>query len=702
MFWRKQREHDLERELRSDLELEAEEHQERGLSPEEAQYAARRAFGNTTFAKEEVRQMWGWNSLEKLWQDLRYGIRQLRLSPGFTLVSIASLALGIGANTAIFQLLDALRFRSMPVPNPQELAEVRVANGGGMGVSTGNNPRMTNPLWEELRDHQTAFSGIFAWGTDYFRWGNGANSQNVHGIWVSGGFFPVLGIAPARGRLLDYHDDQHGCGSSVAVISYGLWQSAFGGHDSAIGSNVTVQERSVQVIGVAPPDFLGLEVGSTFDVALPICSLETIQSRNASFGRRDVWWLTVMGRLKPGWTVERASAHLGSISRGMLEATVPVGYQSSTVEKYLKFRLAAYPAGNGLSPLRRGFDTPLWLLLLITGLVLLIACGNLANLMLARANARRREMAIRLALGASRGRLMQQLLSESLLLICAGTLVGVALARWLAQSILRLASTEGNVLRLDLSLDWRVLAFAATAAALTCVLFGLVPAFRSSRADPGTAMKVGGRGATAGRERYWFQRFLVLSQVAISLVLLTSALLFVRSFQNLMRFNPGFREKGILLVQVDLRSLRPQPLKRLQREILDQIRTIPQVESAAMSTHVPLDGSSWTLAFHLDTVRDSSKFTWVSTQYLETMQIPVLSGRDFTDRDTESAPRVALVNETFVRKYSSGRNPIGETLRTIAEPHYPATAYEIIGVVKDTKYASLREPVPPQVFGAAQ
>jgi predicted permease len=641
-----------------------------------------------------------------LTQDLRYALRQLRKSPGFTAVAILTLALGIGANTAIFQLLDSVRLRSMPVSNPQELVEVRVANGNGgighSGINVGDNPQVTNPLWEELRDHQIAFSGIFAWGTDTFSLGDGVNARDVRGLWVSGGFFPTLGITPARGRLLDYQDDQHGCGASVAVISYSLWQSEFGGRDSTIGSSVTVQDHSFQIVGVTPRGFWGLEVGRTFDVVLPICSLGTIQSVNASFHRRDVWWLTVMGRLKTGWTLDRASAYIGGISRGLLEATLPVGYPSSTLQEYLNFRMAAYRALNGMGPLREKFDAPLWILLCITGLVLLIACANLANLMLARANTRQPEMATRLALGASRGRLIQQLLSESLLLVLSGALLGMALARWLAQSILRLLSTEGNIVQLDLSLDWRVLAFTAAAAVLTCVLFGLLPAFQSSQAEPGVAMKVAGCGVRARQARFSFQRFLVLSQVAISLVLVTGALMFVRSFRHLMAFNPGFREQNILLLQTDFRRLLPQPLKPLQRDLLNQIRAVPQVESAAMSTHVPLDGSSWSLGFNLDDVSDSSKFTWVSTQYFETMQIPVLSGRDFTDRDTESSPRVALVNQTFVRDYCGERDPIGKTIRTVAEPHYPAATYEIIGVVKDTKYASLREPIPPQVFGAAQ
>jgi predicted permease len=710
MFWRlrEQREQDLERELRSDLELEAAEQQEAGLSSEEARYAAQRALGNSTLVKEEVREMRGWTSLERFWQDLRYGVRQLRLSPVFAVVAISSLALGIGANTAIFQLLDAVRLRSLPVPNPQELAEVRVANGDGMGINTGDNPQMTNPLWEAFRDRQQVFSGAFAWGTDTFRLGKGPGAHNVHGLWVSGSFFPVLGIPPARGRLLDSQDDHHGCGPSVAVISYGLWQSEFGGLDSVIGGNVTVQNRSFEVIGVAPPGFVGLNVGTNFDVALPICSLAALQSTNASFDRRDVWWLTVMGRLKRGWTLERASAYLNTISPGLFDATAPTGYQTSELEQYRKFRLAAYPAGKGVSPLRQTFDTSLWLLLGITGLVLLIACVNLANLMLARASTRQREIAVRLALGTSRRRLIQQLLSESLLIALAGALLGLYLARVLSRAIVWFVSTGSNVLQLDLSLDWRVLMFTASAAVLTCVIFGLVPALRSSQAEPGAAIKAGARGTTAGQERFSFQRWLVVSQITISLVLLFSALLFVRSFRNLMTLNPGFRERGILLAQIDIHNflnnghISPTRLKPLQRELLDEIREIPEVESAAMSTHVPLDGSSWTLGFHLNDVRGSSKFTWVSTQYFETMQVPVLSGRDFNGRDTESAPRVAVVNETFIRQYCGGKNPIGKTIRSIAEPNYSAAAYQIVGIVRDAKYANLRDATPPEVFGAAQ
>ncbi len=318
---------ELDDELRDHLDRKTEEYVAQGMPQSEAYRRARLDLGGIEQTKEKCRDARRVSWIQDFIQDLQFGLRILRKSPGFTVVAVLTLALGIGANTAIFQLLDSVRLRSMPVPNPQELVEVRVANGnGGMGINIGDNPQMTNPLWEELRGHQAAFSGIFAWGTDTFSLGNGANARNVHGLWLSGSFFPVLGIAPAHGRLLDYEDDQHGCGASVAVISYGLWQSEFGSLDSAIGSSVTVQDHSFQIVGVTPPGFWGLEVGRTFDIALPICSLETIQSVNASFHRRDVWWLTVMGRLKAGWTLDRASAYLGGISRGLLEATVPTAF----------------------------------------------------------------------------------------------------------------------------------------------------------------------------------------------------------------------------------------------------------------------------------------------------------------------------------------------------------------------------------------
>src|SRR5258708_25118892 len=362
--------------------------------------------------------------------------------------------------------------------------------------------------------------------------------------------FPALGLIPVKGRLFSAEDDQRGCGKPGVVLSYAFWQSEFGGQESAIGSKLVIEDHCVEVIGVTPPGFFGLEVGRTFDCAVPLCSEAGYHPGDPAKSRRDFFWLTVMGRLEPGRILAQASAEMDALSPGVMEATVSSGYGTESLNSYRKYRLAAYPAGNGVSELRKIYDTSLWLLLGITGLVLLIACANLANLMLARASTREREMAVRLALGASRWRLIRQLLSEGLVLAAAGATLGVALAAAFSRSLVRLISTEDNQLQLNLSMDWRVLAFVAPLAILPCAIFVLAPAFRSSRAEPGAALKAGSRGMTAGAERLSFQRMLVGSQIAVSLVLLVGALLFVRSFRHLMTLAPRFRQKGILITVV--------------------------------------------------------------------------------------------------------------------------------------------------------
>jgi putative ABC transport system permease protein len=641
---------------------------------------------------------------ESTLHDVRFALRALRKSPGFTATAILTLALGVGANTAIFQLLDAVRLRSLPVSDPQALAAVQIKGGNrGFGISR-DETSLTYSLWEQIRTHQQAFSGVFAWNSTDSRLGQGAQGREAQGLRVSGETFPVLGVPPIRGRLFTAEDDRPGCGTPGAVISYALWQSEFGGQDSAIGSKLVIEGHPTEVIGVTPPGFFGLEVGKKFDFAVPFCSIPAYEPGDPGLTRRDFFWLSVMGRLKPGWSIERASVQLDSISPGLLEATMPDGYSTRALETYRNFRLAAYPAGNGVSSLRKTYDTSLWLLLGITGLVLLIACANLANLMLARGSTREREMAVRLALGASRWRLIRQLLSEGLVLAFGGAILGICLASVLSRSIVRFLSAEGDLVQLDLSVDWRVLAFTAVVAVLTCVVFGLAPAFRSSRTAPGTALKAGGRGMTAGRGRFSFQRVLVVSQIAVSLVLLVGALLFVRSFWNLMTLDPGFREKGILVAFIELErlNLSHERYEPFARDLLEHIRSIPQVESAATSTHFPLSGESWTLAARVGEFEGPSKFTWVSPRYFETIQIPLLAGRDFNDRDTRTSPHVAVVNAMFVRKFLGGSDPIGKTLRTSPEPHYPETQYEIVGVVKDTKYRGLRDAIPPMCFAPAQ
>ena len=693
---RQQFDRDLEEEMRLHRELREQEQIERGLSPEEAHYAAQRRFGNDLVLREESRDMWGWNWLENAVQDVRYAFRMLAKNPGFALVAIASLALGTGANTAIFQLVDAMRLRSLPIPNPQELAEVRIAGGhAGMGVNPGRYPELTRPIWQEIRAHHEPFSGVFAWSANGMRVGQGGELRDANGIYVSGEFFRVLGVRPWRGRLL-FPDDEGACPATRAVVSYSYWQGQMGGRDLGARATLTINGGLKEVVGVTPPGFFGLSVGDSFDIAIPLC-----QPKEPL--RRDMFDVAVMGRLRPGWTLKRASAQLDAISPGIFEATALTGYTTQTIETYRHFRLAAYPASGGVSRLLETYNSSLWLLLAITGLVLLIACANLANLMLARASVREREIAVRLALGASRARLLRLLLAESGMLAAAGAALGVGLAQYLSRVLVWSLSTEGNSVNLPMTTDWRVLLFAATVAALTCAFFGAVPALRATKAEPAAAMKAGGRGMTAGRERFSMQRLMVVIQIAVSLVLLVGALLFVRSFRNLMTFDPGMREAGITIAFIGFEQsdVPPARYEQFKRALLDEVRSIPGILGAATTTNVPLLGSSWGHGVHIGSAEGGSMFTWVSPGYFQTMGIPLLTGRDFNQNDTAASQHVAVVNQAFVRQLLGGASPIGKTLRTDPEPNYPSTVYEIVGVIPDTQYNDLRGATPAMTFAPA-
>src|SRR5436190_1351000 len=396
--------------------------------------------------------------------DLRYGMRILRKNPTFALVAILALALGTGANAAIFQLVNALRLRSLPVEQPNELLSIGIDQHGKGRVGRGYPGRsiFTEPLWQEIRSQQQAFASLFAWGNG--RWDLSAEGEAVpaFGFYVSGGFFDALGVHARLGRLLTELDDQKGCGSPGGVLSHGFWQARLGGHPAVIGQTIMLDRRPFQVIGVTPAGFFGVEVGRTFDVALPLCAEALLRGEQAGTGRRAVWWLDIMGRLKPGWTVERAQAQVAAISPGVFQATVAPTYSADWAKNYTSFTLTARPAGTGVSNLRSAYATQLWALLGATGLVLLLTCLNLANLMLARSTVRGQEVAVRLAIGASRRRVVRQMLSESVLLAGLGAVGGLLLARWISQTLVLFLNARGNRIFLDLTPDWRVFAFLAT------------------------------------------------------------------------------------------------------------------------------------------------------------------------------------------------------------------------------------------------
>jgi predicted permease len=476
------------------------------------------------------------------------------------------------------------------------------------------------------------------------------------------------------------------------MVSHAYWQSKLGSREIDANSKLIVDEVAAQIVGVTPPSFFGLAVGESFDIVMPFCQPHQLQ--------RNLFDVTVMGRLRPGVSLSQASAQLTALSPAIMAATEITGYDAKVISSYLHFKLAAYSAATGVSYLRDSYDSSLKLLFAITGLVLLIACANLANLMLAKATTREREMSVRLALGAGRVRLLRQLLVESSLLAAIGAAFGVALAHVLSRALVRAFSTEDSVVTLSTATDLPVMLFAAAVAILTCLIFGMLPAFRASGADPGTAIRAGGRGMTASRERFSIQRVMVVLQISISLVLLFSALLFVRSFHNLLTFDPGMREKGITLAFVGFQNARlpKDQIEEYKRELVEEIRGIPGVQNAASTTNTPLIGGSWTHVVTVGRAEGDSKFTWVSPGYFDTMGIRLQSGRDFSLNDSHSSVRVAVVNQTFVRRYLGEVNPIGQTLRTHAEPNYPATVYEIVGTIPDTKYNDLRGDTPPMAF----
>ncbi len=647
----------------------------------------------------------GGNRMAELWQNLRYGARVLRFNPGFAAIMILSLALGIGANTAIFQLLNAVRLRTLPVEKPQELANVRIVKtpDGRTGRFVGYSPQLTNSIWEMLRDQQQGFSKMGVWYAQRLNMNQGGEARYAQTLFVSGDFFNVVGIGPVIGRLINATDDQRNCGSGAAVIHESFWQREYGGNKSVLGKKITLGGRPFEITGVVPASFFGMEVGRNFDVALPLCSEQLIHSEESFLKGADTWWLAAVGRLKPGWTLDRASAQVATLSRGIFEATTPNTYAAADKKGYVAMEFGAEPVGNGLSNVRREYENPLWILLAISGFVLLIACANLANLMIARASARQKEMAVRLALGASRGRLIRQMLSESLMLAVAGGLLGAALAQVLSRALISFLSTERSVLFLDLQPDWRIILFTAGLAIFTCVFFGLMPAIQASRTPPGEAMKANARGNTSGRSRFESRRLLVVSQVALSLMLVVGALLFVRTFHNLTSLDAGFRQDRILISSFDFTSLNVPPEQRnaYKKQLREKIRSLPPVQSAAGVAIVPLSGSGWNEFISIsDGPRQSetANFNQVTDGYFQTVGTRLIGGRDFNQTDTMQSPPVAIVTQTFVKKFLNGQNPNGQHIRVAQAEGLPDKIFQIIGLVNDTKYTDLREEFTPIVF----
>lgn len=450
-------------------------------------------------------------------------------------------------------------------------------------------PSVTYPIWEQIRERQQAFSGIFAWGTDTVNLAPGGEVRRARMLYVSGDFFNTLGVNAALGRVFTDTDDQRGCAAPGIILSHEFWQREYGGDANIVERQLTLADRSFEIVGVTPANFFGMEVGRSFDLTLPICAASLVRGNNRMFSG-IMWWLTVNGRLKPGWTTEQAAAHTQTISQDLFAAALPADYPPLNVRNYLDSKLITVAAGTGISQLREKYEQPLWLLLAIAGLVLLIACANLANLLMARASAREREIAVRQALGASRLRLVRQLLVESLLLASVGAVLGAVLAQMLSRLLVAFLSTTADPVFLDLAPDWRVLGFIAGLAVMTCLLFGLTPAVRITRRQPGAMIKASSRGVSASRERFTLRRALAVAQVALSLVLVAGALLFARSVARIVTIDTGFEDENVLTATAMFQRLNlpPERVPVFKDELLERIRAIPGVESAALTHIVPL------------------------------------------------------------------------------------------------------------------
>jgi putative ABC transport system permease protein len=631
-------------------------------------------------------------------QDLRDAFRGLRAAPIVSAVAVLSLALGIGANSAIFSILNSLLLRELPVRRPHQLTLI--------GTSAGSTS-WTNPIWEQLRSRQDLFGGATAWSSSRFNLSQGGETEFVEGVWASGTYFDVLGVSPLLGRTFTARDDERGGGpdGAVAVISYGFWQRRFAGAADAVGRSIIVERVPFTIVGVTPPSFFGAEVGRSFDVAIPLGTEPLVRGKESALDRRSTWWLSLMVRLKDGQSLDSATAALRGIQPQMREATMPEHYRPQDQASYLKEPFVLSAAATGQSRLRTRYERPLTLIMAVVGLVLLIACANIANLLLARAAARRHEISVRLALGASRLRLVRLLLSESLLLSGLGAALGLVFAHWGSRLLVRQLSSSTNTVFLDLSLDWRVLAFTTGIAVATALLFGMAPALRAARVQPNESLKEQGRSNSTDR-RFSAGNVLVVAQVALSLVLIVAAGLFMRTFTTLENLDLGFDREGALVVNVNAQPLRLDPRARLP--LLERIReaagTAPGVQHAALSVVTPVSGSTWNNLFEFSHPPDLpereriANVNHVSPGFFAALRTRIIAGRDFTEADRDGAPRVVIVNESFARKYFGGQNPVGRTFGQPGLGEDTRKTFEIVGYVQDATYRSLREPFSPTVY----
>lgn len=674
--------------------------------------------------------------MQTLIQDLRYGARMLLKQKGITIVAVLSLALGIGANTALFSVVDAMLLKMLPVKEPERLVLFRSVAPREFSVGSYNGNSHTDPVtrqrsmtsfpmqsFQRMREVEGPLSSVFVFGDVGLNVSADGQSDVVSGQAVSGNYYAGLGVQAMLGRVLTDEDDKASA-SPAAVISYRYWQQRFGGNEAVIGKQVNLNNVGFTIVGVTPPGFDGaMQAGSTLDVTIPVSWEPQLYGdrQRSNMSGAGTWWLRMMGRLKPGATAEQARAQLEAAfhqsviehrSARQAQAQTTGGNAINDLDPKFYPRLFLDPGGQGEMNVRNRYAPSMYLLLGVVAMVLLIACANVANLLLSRAASRKKEIGVRLALGASRWRLIRQLLTESVLLSLFGGALGILFALWIKDGLLAVSDWGGRGMRgLEPQLDWRVMGFTLVLSLLTGIIFGLAPAWRATKVDLTPTLKDTGRGSSAAT-RSLLSRGLVVVQVALSLLLLVGAGLFVRTLLNLQRVEPGFNAKNLLIfgIQPGLIGYKDEKLVHLYERTTERLQAIPGVQAVTFSRMALLSqGSSSRSVFLRDAlnappdsegrIKESGEgyIHQVRENFLEAMQIPLLAGRNLTPQDDANAPRVVVVNQTFANKYFPNENPIGK--RFAFDPKKPDEV-EIIGLVKDAKYTRQRDDVPPTVYSS--
>jgi putative ABC transport system permease protein len=699
---------DLEEELRHHRALRARDLEQTGVPESAARMEASVRLGNFTLQKERTREMDIATGLETVFKDLRYALRQFAHNPTFSTVAVLSLALGIGANTAIFSVLNAALLKSLPVRNPQELVILTNPDRSGVyiGSAKGERDLLTYTEFEKLRDRSTTLD-LCASESSLNRWSvriaNGSQ-EDARGRLVSEEYFAVLGVDPLIGRFF--------AKTAGAVISYDYWQRRFAGKADALGAPIRVYGAALTVIGVAPPGFHGETVGESPDIWAPM-RMEPFVKPGRDWIHEDltksiekVMWLHVFGRLKPGVSLAKAQAEISVLFKTILEDGYPKTLSERTRKNLFDQHVRVRDARTGAFGGRNEFSQQLFVLLITAGLVLLIACANVANLLLARATARHREVGIRLSIGAGKGRLIRQFLTESLLLAALGAAAGLMIAAS-AVRVLVLLVSPGNQRQLATTFDWRVLAFTGAVTLLTGLLFGLAPALRGTRVDISESLKETSRNTTSAGKRMTFAKGLVAVQIALSLLLVVSAGLFLRTLWNLQSVMPGYSKQNLLLVGIDALTAGYHEAQRplLYNEITDRLRRLPGVRAVTYSQNGLFSGhdSGDTVdveGFVHKTREDAyAAYDQIGPGYFSNMGIPLLLGREIELRDTANSLRVCVINEAFAKRFFAGRNPIGRHVTdTYGDTHL---TMEVIGVATDVRDHRLRGEVQERFYVAA-